>query len=490
MLATSDIQLGPLLRTQIKGDVIDLFTEGYADKRARWAVNLQQDATLMVLVKSSADIAATIKFAREHSLEVAIAGGGHSLTGASSVQNGCVIDLRHMRNVRVDAERKLLHVQGGCLWSDVDIAAAKHGLATVGGTVSHTGVGGLTLGGGYGWLSGRHGLTLDNLVEATVVTADGSIVTANSKCHPDLYWALRGAGGNFGIVSEFVLRAHEQPGPVWTGQLLFSPDKIAEFVALANHWKDNRGPDENAFALLRGVPESQPDFADFKALLPAGCKTVLALLVFFNGTAEEGMRKFKPFYDLGVISDMTFEMPYVAVNSFMNPGVPHGYRRYMAPAMFTTLDLPTVQRLATDLADFITQHPKAADAVVMFELLYTNKIAEVPTTATAFPHRALAYNACLACGWEDHTLDEVITSFADGVAETISAGEARAGDKEVAKWKYLNYANARQVTDVAAAFGENYPRLREVKTRYDPHNMFGKWFAIEPLKDHSQPASK
>lgn len=203
--------------------------EGYDKSIDRWSKAAEKRAGVAVAATSAKEVSITIKYASEKGLDVAVKGGGHSTAGASSTDGGLLIDLGRMRNVDVDTEKQLLYVQGGCLWSDVDEAAWKHGLATVGGTVADTGVGGLTLGGGYGHLSGGYGLVIDNTVSITVVLANGEIKTASKEQDPDLFWALNGAGQNFGITTEFVLKAWPQK-EMYLGTMLFVSRLILEHL--------------------------------------------------------------------------------------------------------------------------------------------------------------------------------------------------------------------------------------------------------------------
>lgn len=188
-----------------------------------------------MLATSATDISTTLLLCQKHSIDLATRGGGHSTSGASSSEGGIVIDLSEMRNVTVNPVDKTITAQGGCLWEDVDKAAGQHGLAAVGGTVNHTGIGGLTLGGGYGWLCGQYGLTVDNLLSVEIVLANGDVVRSSASENTDLFWGIRGAGQSLGVVTEFTYRAHDQPNPVWAGQLLFSPDKLESVIEFGNH---------------------------------------------------------------------------------------------------------------------------------------------------------------------------------------------------------------------------------------------------------------
>ena len=208
--------------------------------------------------KDNADVSLAIEFATSNNIPLAIKGGGHNPSGASSIDDGLCIDLaRYFDTARVDPEQRLVYVGGGAIWKTVDHAAIAHGLATPGGTVNDTGVGGLTLGGGYGWLTGEHGLVIDNLVQATVVLADGSVVTASSISHPDLFWGLRGGGCNFGVVTEFVFKVHPQRKTVFAGPLIFTPPQLGKLSEAVDQWRTLRGEKEATQVALTRSPDKQ-----------------------------------------------------------------------------------------------------------------------------------------------------------------------------------------------------------------------------------------
>lgn len=231
---------------KIKGDIVTPDSPNYKAAIARWASNSERNAKIVAFVKDAEDVAATLAFVRSTSprLPLAIRGGGHSSSGASSAENGLVIDLsKYCRSVRVDPENKLAYVGGGATWADVDRETFKYGLAGVAGTVSHTGVGGLTLGGGFGWLAGQHGLVVDNLAQVTLITADSQILTVNADSHPDLWWGIRGGGCNFGVVTEFVYRVHPQRPTVYGGTVIFAANKLDTLVPATTAWWE-KGPHE------------------------------------------------------------------------------------------------------------------------------------------------------------------------------------------------------------------------------------------------------
>ncbi|CDO74549.1 hypothetical protein BN946_scf184632.g6 [Trametes cinnabarina] len=296
----SDIET---FKSSFKGDVVIPGDPGYDESIARWAKNAARRAAVVAFVKDAEDVSKAIAYAKQAKLPIAIKGGGHNPSGASSSEGGLVIDLsRYLNDVRIDPEKRLAYVGGGAIWETVDKAAIEHGLATVGGTVNHTGVGGLVLGGGYGWLSGAYGLAVDNLVQvgvsrlqydieltivtpqATVVTADGTARTANETEHADLFWGIRGAGSNFGVVTEFVLKLHPQRRTVFAGLAIFSPDTLEALLDVTEEWWE-KGPSEEEGmiqAFTRG-PDHSPCIVCF---------------MFYNGSEEEGRKNFKAFFDL------------------------------------------------------------------------------------------------------------------------------------------------------------------------------------------------
>jgi len=302
----------------LAGDWITPDHPRYSEAIARWAVNAERRAKAVAFVKSAQDVVTVLKYARQYNYPIAIRGGGHSTSGASSIEDGVVVDLsRYLSGVRVDPVEKLAYVGGGAIWETVDKTAIEHGLATVGGTVNHTGVGGLLLGGGYGFLTGQHGLALDNLVQATVVTARGEVLTASDAENAELFWGIRGSGCNLGVVTEFVLRLHPQRRTVFGGILAYPPPlnpRVA--AAAAKFWES--GLSEQATIGLAHTAD------------PAGNPLVLSVL-FWNGSEEEGRAHFKPFFDLGKrcpmglnellqletgpVMDTCKEIPYEELNS-------------------------------------------------------------------------------------------------------------------------------------------------------------------------------
>ncbi|KAG6824886.1 hypothetical protein H0H87_010821, partial [Tephrocybe sp. NHM501043] len=245
-------------KSSFKGDIVTPDDPDYQKAISRWAVNAQRRAKVVAFVKNAVDVGLAIAYARTSGLPIAIRGGGHSPAAASSSEGGLVIDLsRYLNEARVDPEKQVVYVGGGALWDVVDSEAIKHGLATVGGTVNHTGVGGLVLGGGYGWLSPEHGLAIDNLVQATVVTADGSVLTASDAENQDLFFGIRGGGCNFGVVTEFVLRLHPQRRTVYAGILVLRPPSLEKLVGVTSAWFEGAGEKESMIQIMTMGPDGQ-----------------------------------------------------------------------------------------------------------------------------------------------------------------------------------------------------------------------------------------
>ncbi|EIN04181.1 FAD-binding domain-containing protein [Punctularia strigosozonata HHB-11173 SS5] len=436
--------------------------EAYRESIRRWAENAERNAQFVVFVESAADVSKAITFATKHNLDIAIKGGGHSCSGASSSE-GLVIDMGRLNSVRVDEAQKRVIVGGGALWADVDVESAKYGLAAVAGTVNHTGVGGFTLGGGYGWLTPKYGLAIDNLVEAEVVLADGSIVSCSEEKEPDLFWAIRGAGSNFGAVTSFTFRAHPQKSTVWAGLIIYPPTALAAVWKAAETWVKTAGEDSSLHLFMACPP-------------PAHKPTVVAV-PFFNGSAEEGKKKFGAFYDIEIVKDLTREMPYSEVNGAQNMLATHGDRKAFKSTVMTSFDPARYQEVFNKYSQIVTAHPEAHDTVIMYELHPFEKVAAVPNTATSFANRGEWYNINFAARWKSPELDDTMRAWAgEQVKYLRSRSENDTHAKLAGTRAYANYGlGDEKVRDI---FGDNYDRLAELKVKYDPDNVFHKWYPV------------
>ncbi|EAU84241.1 FAD binding domain-containing protein [Coprinopsis cinerea okayama7 len=459
---------------KISGDVITPDHHSYPAAIARWARNAERPAKVVVFVKSTDDVAHSIAYAKANKLLFAIRGGGHNASGASSAKDGLVVDMsRYYKTVRVDAEQKLAYVGAGCVWHDVDVEAIKYGLATVGGTISHTGVAGLTLGGGYGWLSGRHGLTVDNLQQATLVLADGSVVVASETSNPDLFWAIRGGGSNFGVVTEFVLRLHPQRKTIFGGMALYTMDQIEKLIEVTRRWWPNIKPDE-------GILMATAADAAGTATMPT--------FFFYNGSEEEGRANFKEFFDIGPVVNTTRDMPYEELNTQMDVILCHGKCYYFKGVAQSEPDYPSTLQILNRGAELAKSGEFTPG--ILYEYFPRSKINSVPFDSTPF-RRMASGNILVMVLWEDSPektarAREVVNDMIDNMImprQTLVPEEDKAGytnyDLEIAPLpgsvgRDAQYEKARQ------SFGANLPRLQEIKKKYDPEVFFNRWCPVPP----------
>lgn len=425
----------------------------------------------MIKPTSAEEVSKAILFANKNSLPFTVCGGGHSTSGQSSKgPEGVVIDLSLIRDVTVDTTKQTITYGGGCLWSEVDEAAAQHGLATPGGTVNHTGVGGLVLGGGFGFLSPKHGLTIDVLLEVEAVLADGSIVTVSETENPDLFWALRGAGTSFAAVTRFTSRAFPQ-GDVWAGVLIFTPDQLSEVVAGCN-------------AVLEGQDGNQAMLLAFGYSPPPDRARVIVAQVFHNGSAEEGERKYAPLLKVGPHLNAVQTVPYKVVNSLANAGVPHGGRYQFGAANVTfPVDVGVVQSAAKvwwEGIERFSADPGREDlrgSIIGYELFPNDKAREVDPEATAFANRGKYFNVAVLMSWKNPESDKEVRKFKQEVAALIR-DKGFKGDEVGGEGvgHYNNYLDSS--ISAEGAFGSNAKRLKELKKKYDPENRFDKLWKL------------
>jgi len=369
----------------------------YAALIARWSATCERRAAAIALPATEADVQAMVRALRAAQVPFVVAGGRHSTSSSSAVRDGVVLDLRRMRAVAVDAKRKTVAVQGGALWEDVDAEAGKHGLATVGGTVNHTGVGGLILGGGWGWLSAKYGLTIDNLLSVRIVLADGRAVTASKDENADLFWGVRGAGQCFGVVTEFVLQAYDQ-GPVFAGLIALTPDKLAKVVEFSNwHHANGDGTQAMSFGF------SQPPGAPVVAVLVA---------MFYDGPEEKAKKYFAPLLESEPIMNHTGIIPYDQVNAMLNSAATWGGRKIFGGSnIVLPLDTKFVQSIYDEFSQFIMGNEKMGESLILFELVPFKKIASVPVNETACGNRGEYYNVGTLFRWYDEKQDQMVREF-------------------------------------------------------------------------------
>ncbi|KAL6705873.1 hypothetical protein ACN47E_006333 [Coniothyrium glycines] len=438
--------------------------EAYEESIIRWSEHCIKRAAAVVKVRTADDVTATLKQVNQHKIPFTVRGGGHSTSGSASIEDGIVIDLSKMRKVTVDAEAKTIRAEGGTIWEDVDVEAAKYGLATVGGTVNHTGVGGLTLGGGYGYLTGKHGLAIDNLLSVDMVLASGEQVTASPASHADLFWAVRGAGQNFGVATAFTFQGHTQTTPVFAGPLLFLPDKIPEIVAFANKFHTANNGNQ---ALVWGF--SAP---------PPGNTPIVITQLFHNGTQDDAHAFFADLFALDPIADMTSMLPYAKLNSLLNfaSGF-EGRKRFGGGAFTLPLDADFVLQLHAEFTAFTARHDRVNESMLLFETVPYGKVVQVANEAMSFSNRGDYYNVAAMFKWFDPALNDTIRDFSYKLLKKASK-TVRASSQDGGVGQYGNYSDV----DVAAndIFGANVKRLEELKHKYDPDNLFSHGTRLTP----------
>ena len=437
------------LRTQMVGSALCPSDAGYEDCRRVHNGLIDRRPAVVARCDGTADVQAAVRFARERDLEIAVRGGGHNVAGNAVCDGGIMIDLSPMRGVHVDPRARRARVQGGATWGHYNRETQLHGLASTGGVVSTTGVGGLTLGGGLGWLMGKHGLAIDCLRAVELVTATGDVVRASAEEHPDLFWALRGGGGNFGVATWLEYELYPV-GPTVIGGLVAHPFGTARDVL--RFYRDFTASLPDELTVFAGVLHA-----------PDGSGTKLAaIMVCHAGTPEAGEAAVAPVKRFGTpVMDVIGPMPYTAVNMLFDAGFPRGALNYWKSNFLATL--------ADSAIDTMIERFAAAPSPMSGLLLehFHGAATRVGPGDTAFPHRTPGYNFLAVGEWLD------AGASAANIAWTRAAYAGMA--PHFAEGRYANYLNADEVTDpreVSAAFGSNTKRLREVKQRYDPDNVF------------------
>ena len=449
-----------------RGEVIVPGHRDYDDARAVWNGTVDRRPRVIARCRGTADVAAAVRFARDRDLDIAVRGGGHNVAGTAVCDGGIVIDLSAMRAVSVDPVERTALVQGGALWGDVDHEAQAHGLATTGGIVSHTGVAGVSLGGGLGWLMRKHGLTVDNLVEAEVVTAEGEIVGASAGDHPDLFWALRGGGGNFGVVSSFRFALHPVGPTVVAGPVFWPAEDTTdvlrfyrEFVAAA--------PDELGNIVRFGTIPPLPVVDEELHFRPA-----IAVGSCYAGPVEDGERAVRALRQFGTpLVDLVGPTLYVDHQSGIDDTVPHGWHYYWKA---TSLD-----RLSDEVIDVVATYAYGAISPRSYAAMFHmgGAIARAPRDATAYPGRGVDHNIVIDAAWlpeQDDTVRASETAWARAFLDALQPHCAGV---------YVNFLDADDDTSrVREAYGDaTYRRLADVKATYDPENVFHHNKNVQPI---------
>jgi FAD/FMN-containing dehydrogenase len=443
------------LSQSVRGRVVRAGNDEFEAARHIWNGMIDRQPSVIVRCVGAADVISGVDFAREENLPLAVRGGGHSAAGSSVCEGGLMLDLSPMKGIRVDPARRTARVEPGATWADFDSETQAFGLATTGGVISTTGVAGLTLGGGIGWLGRMHGLSCDNLLSVDIVTADGQLRTASADENPDLFWAVRGGGGNFGVVTSFEFRLHPV-GPTVYGGLLIWPRPMAREVLRA--YRD----------FTQGVPENASAYAGL-GTSPDGVPIVV-VIGFHHGPTEEAEALFAPLRRIGPpVADMLQAMPYTAAQKMLDVLNPPGNRVYWKSSILRNIDDEVLETIIDGGASIPS--PLTA-ALIEF---YGGAINRVGTQDTAYPLRDATYALNAISAWTDPAQDAANIAWARGMWEAVqpfSPGSV-----------YVNFLGIGDDAEdrVKAAYGPNYARLARIKAHYDPANLFHLNHNIKPL---------
>jgi FAD/FMN-containing dehydrogenase len=438
------------LSAQVRGQVLGPQDPDYDAARSVWNAMIDRRPAVIVRSRGVADVMTAVRFARQHDLEISVRGGGHNVAGRAVTEGGMMIDASPMRGVRVDLRRRVVQVQAGALLGDVDHETQAHGLVTPAGVMSETGVAGLALGGGWGWLSRRLGMTVDNLVAAELVTAEGTLVRVDDDEHPELAWGLRGGGGNFGIVTSFEFALHQVGPSVLAGPLLFDVSAAAEVL---RGWRElmAEAPDElgsiAGFSLLGDTPAVDAELRG---------RTVLSLMMVWSGDHDEGQQVLRPLRDrVPPLADLVGPMRYTALQSAGDAKQRDGHRVYVTSNYLAALPDAAIDTIVAHVDPMPTPW-SSAGLIAM-----GGAINRVPVEATAFPHRQTAFEFDISPKWEHAADDERHLAWARAFNEAVAP--------YVTGGVYGNVPSAERARD---AYGRNFDRLARLKADWDPDNVF------------------
>ncbi len=441
------------LRGAVSGSLLSPGDGGYDEARRVHNGLIDRRPALIARCQNTADIVDAVRFARAEGLELCVRGGGHNVAGRAVAEGAVMIDLSPMKGIYVDPVDHTVRAQGGVLWRELNRETATHGLAVTGGAISTTGIAGLTLGGGLGWLMAKYGLAADNVTAIELVTAEGDVLGVTSESDPDLFWALRGGGGNFGVAASFQYRLH--PLQMVTGGLIAHPIDAAP--DLLRFYRDALASVSDDLTVFAGLVHA-PDGSGLK---------LAALVVFHTGAPEEAERELAPFKNWG--SPLMVEvgpMPYQVMNTVLDANYPSGSLNYWLSSF--TSGLP--DGLIDTAVERFASVPSTMSAMLLEQ--FHGAVCRVGVTDTAVPHREEGWNLLLPSVWADPADTDA------NIAWTRETHAALA--PHLAEGRWLNYLGDDQDDAVRAAYGPNYDRLVELKRRYDPENVFRHNHNIAP----------
>lgn len=426
----------------LNGKLIRPSDPDYDEARTIWNAMIDRRPAMIARCATTEDVVRAVHFARENRQPLAVRSGGHNVSGYAVCDGGLVVDLSRMKEIRVDSERRIAIAQAGVTWGELDQATQAAGLATTGGVVPSTGIAGLTLGGGFGWLMRKHGLACDNLLGVEVVTSDGQVIRADANQNPDLFWGLRGGGGNFGIVTRFEYRLHPV-GEILGGVIVHPLDRAAEVLRFYRKFVDGAPDELAAFAGLTSGPDGTP----MALVAPA-----------YFGPPDEGERVLRSLREFGApVADQVKRMRYLELQGLFGAAYPPGLRNYWKSNFLIDLSNEAIETMIREFRAV----PSPRTAVVLEYL--GGAVARVGREETAFDARDARFNFTITSVWTEPAADEANIKWARelwNAMEPFSAGRV-----------YVNYLG-EEPERVREAYGSKYDRLVELKRKYDPENLF------------------
>lgn len=437
---------------RISGKVLVQGDEEYEEARKVWNGMIDRHPSAIVRCRNEDDVVSAVRFARENGLVTAVRGGGHNVAGFGTCDDGIVIDLSEMKGISVDTASETAEAQGGVTWGEFDEASQRHGLATTGGLVSTTGIAGFTLGGGFGWLVRKYGMTIDNLLAADIVTAEGKKVRTSQQENQELFWGIKGGGGNFGIVTNFHYKLHRVGPEVYGGALFYPLDKAREVVTAYRKW-------------LESVPEEVTSLINFMAAPPADFvpkqfhgHLVLGIALCYAGRKEEGERIVSTLRSLQPALDLVAPVPYANLQKMFDPFFPRGIKSYWKTCYLKGIGddavdsmIGEIRKIGSPMSQIHVHHMGGA-------------MARQGRDSGSFAHRNDPFVFNVLALWEDPSMQEREIAWARNVWNEMQKFSTGA--------PYLNFLSKEGSEQVKAAYGENYPRLVELKKKYDPTNFF------------------
>jgi FAD/FMN-containing dehydrogenase len=430
-------------RAQLRGSVLLPGEDGYDAARTIWNAMIDHHPAIIARARGAADVISTVNFAREHELLLSIKGGGHSISGKAVADGGLMLDLSLMKGIRVDPTSRTVRAEPGVVWEELDWETHAFGMATPGGSVGTTGIAGLSLGGGQSWIASKYGMTIDNLLSVDIVTADGQMRRASATEHPDLFWAVRGAGHNVGVVTSFEYQLH----PVDTvlgGMLIYPIDQAREVLRFYREFSVEQPDELTTWAGIMTAPDGN---------------LVAAIIPCYTGDIDEGMRVLAPIRAFGPpIADTIAPISHPVMQGLLGPAFPPERHNYWKSGLTDQI----TDNVIDAMIEYGLKMPSPFAAIVILEL--HGAFQRVGKTDTAYFHRDRQYDVLAATAWTDPAETERNTEWARAFYRAI--------ESQLAEAAYVNDLGDDETNGVARAYGENYPRLVELKTKYDPTNLF------------------